>query len=366
MANGYSVAEVIRGQLQRGAPAETQRDIETITAEIIRLKQDAGSAILGIGDRLIEAKAMLPHGEWLPWLTERVEFSESTAQRFMRLSREWRNPSALTDLGATKALTLLALPPEEREAFLSENHLVDGQEKSVVDMTSRELEKAIRERDEAQKAAEAARAEARTAEESRAKMETDMKALKEIHLSAVSEAEEAAASLLAAQKELEELRNRPVDVAVETVVDRESVERARAEAVAEMQTEVDKLKKALVFSEKRVKEVDEKRKKAEDALIDARKEAGANAAILSRAEKAEAELAEARRQLEAAAKAENASIVNQNGDLAMFNVLFAQTQEQVNKMHGLRLKLGKDDGDLDTKLKAAINALADAVRRCAE
>ena len=89
-------------------------------------------------------------------------------------------------------------------------------------------------------------------------------------------------------------------------------------------------------------------------------------AILSRAEKAEAELAEARRQLEIAAKAESASLVNQNGDLAMFNVLFSQAQEQVNKMHGLRLKLGKDDGDLDEKLKTAINALADAVRRCAE
>ena len=35
-------------------------------------------------------------------------------------------------------------------------------------------------------------------------------------------------------------------------------------------------------------------------------------------------------------------------------------------MHGLRLKLGKDDGELDGKLKAAISALADAVRRCAE
>lgn len=97
-----------------------------------------------------------------------------------------------------------------------------------------------------------------------------------------------------------------------------------------------------------------------------KKQAGANAVILSRAERAEAELAEARRQLDAVAKAESASLVNQNGDLAMFNVLFSQTQEQVNKMHGLRLKLGKDDGELDGKLKAAISALADAVRRCAE
>ena len=49
------------------------------------MKQDAGNAILSIGQRLIEAKAMLPHGEWLPWLTEQVEFSERTARNFMRL-----------------------------------------------------------------------------------------------------------------------------------------------------------------------------------------------------------------------------------------------------------------------------------------
>ena len=132
------------------------RDIGTITTEILRLKQDAGNAILSIGQRLIEAKAMLPHGEWLPWLTEQVEFSERTARNFMRLAREWTNRQALADLGAAKALTLLALPPEERERFMEENHVVDGEEKSVIDMTSRELEKAVKERDEALHAAEAA------------------------------------------------------------------------------------------------------------------------------------------------------------------------------------------------------------------
>ena len=377
----YSIAEVIRGQLQgQAAPAETARDIETITAEIIRLKQDAGSAILSIGDRLIEAKAMLSHGEWLPWLEDQVEFSVSAANRFMRLAREWRNSSALTNLGATKALTLLALPPEERETFMTENHLVGGQEKTVVDMTSRELEKAIRERDEAQRAAEAALADAKTAEESRAKMEADMAALKALCDSAAGEAEQAAAALLAARKELEELQKRPVDVAVETVVDREAIEKARAEAIAEMQAKVDA--------------AEQRRKDAEQALSEAKKQAGANADAMARAKKAEAEkqaleearkkaeaekqpledalkkaeadLAEARRQLEEAGKAGDAALVNANPDLAMFNVLFSQTQAQVNQMHGLRLKLGKDDGELDGQLKAAISALADMVRRCAE
>ena len=342
--------------LNQPAPAET-RDIETITTEIIQLKQDAGNAILGIGQRLIEAKAILPRGEWLPWLEERVEFSERSAQNFMRLAREWSNPQALADLGASKALTLLALPPEERETFMAESHLVDGEEKTVVDMTSRELERAIKERDAARQEAEAAKADAQTAEESRAKMESDLKALTEIHRSAQEGEAQAREALARAQAELRELRERPVDVAVE--VDQAAVDKARAAAVAEMQVKVDQAEAAR-------KEAEKKRKEAETALSEAKKQAGANAVILSRAERAEAELAEARRQLDAVAKAESASLVNQNGDLAMFNVLFSQTQEQVNKMHGLRLKLGKDDGELDGKLKAAISALADAVRRCAE
>ena len=93
---------------QTGQAPSTERSIGDITTEILRLKQDAGNAILGIGQRLIEAKAMLPHGEWLPWLTEQVEFSERTARNFMRLAREWTNRQALADLGAAKAFFLQA------------------------------------------------------------------------------------------------------------------------------------------------------------------------------------------------------------------------------------------------------------------
>ena len=79
------------------APKEG-RDIEVITREILDAKRRGGEAILTIGRCLTEAKQALPHGEWLPWLNERVEFSERTAQNFMRLAREWSNPQALADL----------------------------------------------------------------------------------------------------------------------------------------------------------------------------------------------------------------------------------------------------------------------------
>lgn len=312
----------------------SERNIETITTEILQLKQDAGNAILGIGQRLLEAKAMLPHGEWLPWLTEQVEFSERQAQRFMKLAQEWANPTALSDLGATKALTLLALPPEERERFLTENHVVDGEEKSVIDMTSRELEKAVKERDEALHAAEEARAAAETADQSRAKMEADMAALKKLHQAAQAAEAQARESLKKAQDELRALQDRPVGGAVE--VDQNALEEARREVETRMQAKVDKAAEAQ-------KKAEEQRKKAEG------------------------ELAAVRKQLEAARQTERQAAISGDKDLALFDLLFSQGNEAVNKLHGLLLKVrGRGDTELAGKLQKALLALSDLTRRCAE
>ena len=312
--------------LEQAVPAV--RDIETITAEILTLKQNAGDAIIGIGQRLIEAKEMLPHGSWLPWLEDQVEFSVSAANRFMRLAREWTNSSALTNLGATKALTLLALPPEEREAFISEHHTINGEDKTVIDMTSRELEQAIRERDEARLAAEAAQADAKSAAESRTKMEADMVLLKEQCRSFQD-------AVSAAQKELEELKARPVDVAV-MAVDQEKIDAARSEAVAEMQAKVDKAKAARDKAE-------EKRKEAESAL------------------------AAVRAKLEETGKTERKAAIAGDSDLAVFLLLFGQAQEIANKLHGLLIKAqGREDGSQAAGMQKALSKLAELIGKAAE
>ena len=319
---------------ERQAPS-AERSIETITTEILTLKQDAGNAIIGIGQRLIEAKAMLPHGEWLPWLTEQVQFSERSAQNFMKLARQWSNPQALADLGATKALMMLALPADERDKFLAENHIVDGQEKSVIDMTSRELEKAIRERDEALKAAEVAKADARAAEDSRSKMEADMAALKQLQERAKADEEQARRELESVRLELKELQEKPVEVAV-MAVDQTALDNARKEAEAGMQAKVDKAVEAR-------KKAEEKRKEAEE------------------------QVAELQRKLEAAKAEERKFVISGDPDRATFELLFNQAQEVVNKLHGLLLKLkGREDTELAGKVEKAMLALADATRRCAE
>lgn len=350
---GYDLGEVLRGQLQ---PQSTQpqdtRDIEIITGELLRLKQDLAHNIIGIGQRLIEAKAMLSHGEWLPWLSEQARFSEKTAQNYMRVAREFPNPQLVADLGVRKALALLELPPADREGFAESN--------DVLDMTARQLEIAIKERNDALQAAEAAKADAQVAEESRAKIAADLEALENIHRAAREGEAQAREELEAVRAELKALREKPVDVAVQTVVDEEAIKKARDEAVAAMKAKVDAAEKAR-------KDAEDKRKAAERDLAEAKRQAGANAAILSRAEKAEADLAEVRRQMEAAVKEKKRTEIASDPDVALFQVYFNQAQETVNKLRGLLLKArGREDQSTAEKLTRAILALGDAVKGAAE
>lgn len=300
------------------------RTIETITDEILDAKRTGGEAILTIGRCLIEAKDMLPHGEWLPWLNERVEFSERTARNFMRLAREWTNRQTLADLGAAKALTLLALPAEEREQFVEEHN--------VIDMSARQLEQAIKERDEARKAAEAAKADASAAEQARAKMAEDMRTTQNLLDSARADADSAGSRARVLEEKLRMLQEQPVEVAVETVVDPEALEKARAEAVAEMQAKLDKAREAK-------KRAEDRQKIAEDALE------------------------QVRLQLEEQAKAEKKAALGADKDVAQFEVLFNQGQELANKMRGLLLKArGREDPVVAQMMEKALVALGDAVK----
>ncbi|HBW36526.1 MAG TPA: hypothetical protein DEF89_14945, partial [Desulfosporosinus sp.] len=104
-----------------------------------------------IGRRLTEAKSMVNHGEWGKWLENSVSYSQSTANKLMRLFEEYgakltaaqdgSNSESIPDLSYTQAIILLGIPEEERESFMAEN--------DVADMSTRELKQAVRERDQA-------------------------------------------------------------------------------------------------------------------------------------------------------------------------------------------------------------------------
>lgn len=117
---GYSEGEELSKMFSEDDMSEAfeERDIDVITEEINFYKQQAGMAILEIGKRLVEAKAQLSHGEWLPWLEKKVEFSERSAQQYIRLWKEYGKSATVADLGVRKALVLLALPENERDSAL--------------------------------------------------------------------------------------------------------------------------------------------------------------------------------------------------------------------------------------------------------
>lgn len=329
--------------IQAAQPPQV-RDIETITAEILDAKRTGGEAILAIGKGLMEAKAMLSHGEWLPWLEERVEFSEKAAQNFMRIARNYSNPQALADLGATKALMLLAVPQEARDEFISNPHQVNGEEKTVFDMTSRELEAAIKERDAARLEAEQARAEQSAAELAREKMEQDMQVvnqrlegLNDLVDRYSTEARERQEELSRLTAELAELKARPVEVAVET--DTAAIEAARREAEAAMRAKVDEAKAA--------------QEKARADLMET------NSALQrAKLEREQVEI-ELRKQL---AQAEKKAALAGNEDLALFRALFDQAQELANKMGGVLLKVRPKDPEKAQGLSAALLALAEKIQ----
>lgn len=332
--------------IQAAQPPQV-RDIEAITAEILDAKRAGGEAILTIGRGLIEAKALLSHGEWLPWLEERVEFSEKAAQRFMLLARKYSNPTTLSDLGASKALILLAIPDEVRDEFIEAPHVVDGEEKTVTDMSVRELKAAIKERDEALRAAAQAQAEQKAAEDAREKMAEDMRLANERIAGLNAEVEERSAEAREAQdaavrleKELEELRSRPVEVAVQA--DPAAVEAARREAETAMQAKLDAAKAAKTAAESFREEAKRDLKNARESL---KKIVAERDALQTQVDKMEKKAALAA-----------------NEDLMLFRTLLDQVQRMVNQMGGVLLKVRPKDPEKAQGLVRALEALSEKIR----
>ena len=217
------------------------RPIETITAEILVYKNQAGAAILEIGRRLIEAKDQLEHGAWSAWLKDRVSFSERSAQNFMRLAREYPNPQTFADLGASKALALLDIPAEDREAFAEE---VDVEHCSV-----RELQAAIKARQEAENQAkgwalkcEQAKAEADAVRDAARKREEELKTANGVMAGLREERRKL-------KRQVQELESRPVEVATRDAAP-EQIEAAKAEARAAAQEQIDQLTAQLESAKK--------------------------------------------------------------------------------------------------------------------
>lgn len=334
---------------------------EQVEAKAKRIEQIEGIArriglyaAVEIGRELSEIKELLPHGAWGDWIRERLSYSQSTATRYMKLFDEYGadqltilgavpNSSTLQNISVSNALKLLALPEEERESF--------AQEHDVEHISAREMDRLIRERDEAIKRAEMSESYIDKCNNQVARSTDEAAAYERKAAKAVKEAE-------ALREELEELKSRPVEVAVQEA-DPEELEKIRSqerEKYLEAQAALEKkLADAQAKAEKEAAKVKKLKEDAgkvkEQARQELQKDLDAAAAAKQEAEAAKADA-------EARAKALEDKLKTADGDTAAFQVYFQSIQEQFNKLHGLILKAEPAKAE---KYRTALRALLDGI-----
>jgi hypothetical protein len=111
-AYGLSIEET--DPLRKSEPAAP--DLAQIEERIrVRLRRTAED-IIEIGRDLLEAKRILPHGEFLPWLGRAFDMSERSAVRFMQCADRFASKSASVADLSPQVLYLLAQPSTPSEA----------------------------------------------------------------------------------------------------------------------------------------------------------------------------------------------------------------------------------------------------------
>lgn len=337
------------------------RDIREITAEIRTIqdsvRRTALSGAIEIGRRLTEAKELLQHGEWGDWLKREFEFSQSTAARLMQLFREYgadqgslfgaeAKYATLQNISVSNALRLIAIPDEEREEFAAEH---DIEHKSA-----REVEELIRQRQEADARAAAAEKALADADEGHAlamaELDERLHSAQQAERDAKSIAETANARVkaLAAERdktaaELEELRSRPIEVAVQVDEDavKKAAEEAKAEAEQKAKAKLEKLEKKLTAATQEL----EAYKDGDNRELE---QSRARAAAL------EKELAEERERARKAAELQDA-------DVSAFGVHFVNVQRDFNDLLVALNKVRAAAPETGEKLTSAVRALVEKI-----
>lgn len=339
---------------------ERVRTLGQVAEEIRMLDRQAQRMVLGyaieIGNRLIEAKAMLPHGAWGSWLRENLDYSQSSANNFMRVAEAYgaqqlglfgpeANSQTLGSLSYSKALRLLAVPEEERESFVRENR--------VEELSTRELDRLL-----AEKAALEARCNDLEQQTAQAREETES-VRRGVELKTASLREEAD-QLRETVRELE--AREPEAEALQAAAaegEARGLEQGRKETAAEL----DALRRELEAGKKALKTARTEAAKAEKRAAEAERAAAEKARRAEEAaEGGEAQLQEALE--EARAQAERAraeaeqlrrKLKTADGELAAFSAFFEQAQQQLYAL--AERAAGAEDPDTRAKLGKALRAL---------
>lgn len=311
------------------------RETEQLTIEVNTIYQQMeviGNIGLQLaaeaGERLIEIKGRLAHGEFESWCKDNLTFSKRKAENMMRWSQKCKDENSIfsktqtfTDFGISKVWALLAAPEDVAEEVIKEG---------ASDMSVRELQDEISRLKSEKKTAQE---HARASEEEQANLEEEIEILK---------------------RQLEEAR-------------RESERKAEEEnsqSTSEAEEEIEQLKKKLEVAKTNLQKTKEKLKteknssdkKIEEAISKAKAEA-----------QKEAE-AKTNKSLEDITKKyeESQSVINklqtalansENKALAIFKVKSDLLQESFNSCLASIEDVAAEDQEKGDKMKAALRQI---------
>ena len=234
------------------------RDLNTIAGEINTIKDQARSYItnscIEIGRRLIEAKAMIGHGNWTEWLKGSVDYNERTAQNLMAIARRFGEAGTQTRLIGPEL-------DEEKVKELNYTQMVallkirdDGARTEIVNsgeaqaLSSRELEAKVKELneklEEKTKQAEDLERKAETMRELAEKERGKQSLAKREKAAAEDDAKKVRESMKQMEKEIRELKDRPVETAVVREIPEETKRQMEEDKkrIEDMETELEGLR----------------------------------------------------------------------------------------------------------------------------
>jgi hypothetical protein len=100
-------------------------EIASLHGEILTAARTSLDKAIRIGELLAGIKADLAHGQWLPWLTAHVPFSDQTARNYIRVYEHRDDPKFKTLLNLADVYRLLAAPPEPDASEIEEQRIAD-------------------------------------------------------------------------------------------------------------------------------------------------------------------------------------------------------------------------------------------------
>ncbi|QDR80251.1 DUF3102 domain-containing protein [Sporomusa termitida] len=114
--------------------------LDQLVLEIRFYSQQTALNMIEVGKRLLRAKEQVPHGEWGRWLSEKVDYTERSAQRFMKVAETFANTTHMSDLRPAQVYALLDAPEPIRQEILGNHNPKELTGKQIKELSRRLLQ----------------------------------------------------------------------------------------------------------------------------------------------------------------------------------------------------------------------------------